>query len=276
MQVFIAKIEGEAKSVISTLSPLTKSPISEVIMAKQSLPFSIQSKQTCSISECERSAHTKGFCKLHYDRQLRGREIFAPLRYSVPRLCEVDGCLKKHHGKGKCREHFEAAHIANRLPKPRPILAERFWAVIDKDGPVQPHMNTSCWLFTGKSENNGYGVVGVGKKNHVAHHVSWFLAFGEWPLFLRHACDIRRCVNTDHLSKGDHQSNANDRVERDRSAKGAKHGRARLTETDIPIIDSLYWEFAMSCLQISRLFDVSRGSIQHAICRRNWRHIPKW
>jgi hypothetical protein len=146
---------------------------------------------------------------------------------------------------------------------------ERFWKKVERNGP------SDCWIYTGVVNANGYGVICIDWKNHSAHRAAWFYTYGEWPKFLLHSCDNRRCVNPAHLREGNHQQNAQDRVDRGRSAQGSSHGRARLAESDISQIDILYWQEKRTEQSIADLYGVSRGTISHAIFRRNWKHVER-
>jgi hypothetical protein len=58
-----------------------------------------------------------------------------------------------------------------------------------------------CWLWTGKIEHYGYGVIWVQGKEKKVHRVSYELFIGEVPegLVLDHLCRVRRCFNPSHL-----------------------------------------------------------------------------
>ena len=59
-----------------------------------------------------------------------------------------------------------------------------------------------CWLWTGNINSaTGYGRLGFGGTNLVAHRVAYELAKGPIPtgLVLDHLCRVRHCVNPDHL-----------------------------------------------------------------------------
>lgn len=53
---------------------------------------------------------------------------------------------------------------------------------------------------------------------------------------LRHKCDNPMCINPNHMITGSHKENVQDRVERNRSAKGEVNGRSKITEEDVRYI----------------------------------------
>lgn len=61
---------------------------------------------------------------------------------------------------------------------------------------------TVCWEWTGATNPNGYGSVGVGnRKTALAHRASYVAVIGKIAagLTLDHICRNKLCVNTDHL-----------------------------------------------------------------------------
>ena len=105
-------------------------------------------------------------------------------------------------------------------------LEDRFWARVNKRGGKQPHMDTECWLWTGKPDALGYGYIKVlGRASPLGvHRYSAMLHFGMFDRRAQvcHHCDVRNCVRPSHLYLGDHASNMRDMVERKRSAWGKK------------------------------------------------------
>jgi len=64
-----------------------------------------------------------------------------------------------------------------------------------------------CWIWTGSLRRDGYGQFDLRPKgrNWTAHRLVWFLLIGrplqigEMPENLHHRCEVRTCVNPEHL-----------------------------------------------------------------------------
>lgn len=108
--------------------------------------------------------------------------------------------------------------IYQRTIKP---LTERFWAMVDKNGPIPEHRPNigRCWLWTGYISTNGYGQINRG--DHIvdySHHVAFEMQKGviRPGLDVMHACDNRACMRGSHLSQGTRRKNIRDCVARGR------------------------------------------------------------
>src|SRR3990167_7169618 len=86
----------------------------------------------------------------------------------------------------------------------------------------------SCWFWIGCTKSNGYGLIQVGGKLEHVHRASWMAHRGPIPngLWVLHHCDVRNCINPEHLYLGTHSDNTADMVNRGRfnpeRAAGAK------------------------------------------------------
>lgn len=79
----------------------------------------------------------------------------------------------------------------------------RFWAKVDKNGPVpkyRPHLG-ACWLWTACVNAKGYGQMAVRQGSTLAHRISFALSGGivSDGMQIDHLCRVRGCVNPKHL-----------------------------------------------------------------------------
>lgn len=103
-----------------------------------------------------------------------------------------------------------------------------FWDKVNKAGPeVRPGLGP-CWIWTGTTDKDGYGLFDRGGKKWLAHRVSYEMKNG--PLgrnFVLHKCDNPPCVNWDHHTPGTNADNLRDMAEKGRARGGrrTKDGR---------------------------------------------------
>jgi hypothetical protein len=111
-------------------------------------------------------------------------------------------------------------------------LQERF------DMYVSPEPNTGCYLWMGFGDHGGYGCFAIDSSPVKAHRVSYELACGPIPegLHVLHKCDVRCCVNPDHLFLGTNDDNVKDKVAKGRQARDRSMGKVKLTPEQVHAI----------------------------------------
>ena len=132
-----------------------------------------------------------------------------------------------------------------------------------------------CWIWQGAVGSKGYGAAYHNGRTLGAHRLAYRCEHGELPpapAVIRHRCDVRKCINPQHLIAGTHADNARDRVSRGRSARqqGALNGRAILSGSDIPSIRAS--DATLSAL--AQKYGVGATTIADIRKGRRWKHIP--
>ncbi len=178
----------------------------------------------------------------------------------------------------------------------RTTLTDRFWLYVQK--------TEGCWLWTG-SIVRGYGKIrtgGVKAPRIAAHRLSWELHRGVVPdgMFVLHRCDVRNCVNPDHLFLGTNADNMADMARKGRAAsgernpmrlrpelrvtgerhwtkqrpeavlRGAKNGRAKLTAADVVAIRERYALGGISQSRLGAEYGVTQNTISRIVLRQGW------
>lgn len=89
-----------------------------------------------------------------------------------------------------------------------------------------PEPNSGCRLWLGAVDKDGYGQMKVGCVTKRAHRLSWQTHKGPIPdgLCTLHKCDVRSCIEPEHLFLGTDLDNARDRDAKGRQASGDRNG----------------------------------------------------
>lgn len=167
------------------------------------------------------------------------------------------------------------------MAPPKIPLVDRFWAKVNKDGPIPGHNPDlgPCWLWTGAPESYGYGVVQVEGVARNAHVVAYTLTYGP-PLpnlpFITHICDNGRlgCVRPSHLVADTHNGNMRQAAERGRMPRGPRNPRSKLTETNAIAIRERFATEGMTKSSLAREYQVHHRTIQKVLERQTWKHVP--
>ena len=212
------------------------------------------------------------------------------LRRPAPdaRICEQCGASFTPTRNALRNRNYQGRYCSiacSNVARERPLV-ERFWEKVDRRGP------DDCWPWLAGTDGHGYGAFTVSPgQQRAAHVVAYELATGkmlEAGIFGCHTCDNPPCCNPAHVFPGTPADNAHDRDAKGRTARGnaagarlhperllrgSKHGRAKLTDADIPVIRRLYEERRMSQQAIADEYNVSQVVISAVVRRVAWKHI---
>lgn len=156
-------------------------------------------------------------------------------------------------------------------------IEQRFMRkVVKEDG--------GCWRWTAAVVRAvGYGRFGMaGAEVEYAHRASWRLFRGEIPdgIYVCHRCDVRTCVNPDHLFLGTAADNMRDAAIKGRIrfpaasfASDETHQVARLTNEQVLEIRRTPNEYG-SLKRLAEKFGVHHATIWNARTGRTFKDVP--
>lgn len=101
----------------------------------------------------------------------------------------------------------------------------------------------------------------------------WTIANGDpGEAHVLHTCHRgdEGCISIRHLYLGDHEQNVADMVEADRSNRGERNGKHRLTVTEVRRIRERWNEGGTTQAALASEYDVHPTTISNALSGRNW------
>lgn len=136
--------------------------------------------------------------------------------------------------------------------------------------------SNGCWLFTGYNDELGYGIIAYKGSANKAHRISWLVHNGNIPQGknVLHKCDVRNCINPEHLFIGTQADNVNDMIAKGRkhTMKGVTHPGCRLSEANIGEIKRLLTEGKKQAW-IARKFKTTDQNIYRIKTGKTWGHL---
>jgi hypothetical protein len=181
--------------------------------------------------------------------------------------CELVGCQRSSYCKGLCKAHYTKKWLYGdvryngRLLRRKPIDYKT-----TESGCFESNSHTTNW--------GGYPEYHFNGKKYMLHRYIYEECFGLIPegMIVRHKCDNRLCINSEHLELGTHADNMEDMTKRERQCRGGDSPFAKLTEKDIPVIRDLLRE-GVSTVVVAEKYNVSRTTIGNIKHNRNWTHV---
>ncbi len=158
----------------------------------------------------------------------------------------------------------------------RTSLENRFWARVEKEGPVLYDSLGSCWLWMGWRDAYGYGQITFLQRPRKTHRLSYELHFGEIPkgLSVLHKCDNPPCVNPSHLFLGTPADNMRDAVAKNRFPKGSAKPQAKLTDVKVLEIRRRFANGGMTYKELALDYQVRPETVSAVVRRVSWTHLP--
>jgi len=140
----------------------------------------------------------------------------------------------------------------------------------------EPEPMSGCWIWMGRRRTSGYG--GFGRKTKNAHRVSFEAFRGPIRdgLYVLHKCDVRPCINPDHLFLGTISDNSKDAFLKARKLNpvmpGSNNPNAKLNDEKAREIRRRA-AAGEPPRDLAAFYGVSRAVISTVIRGIAWRHI---
>jgi hypothetical protein len=138
-----------------------------------------------------------------------------------------------------------------------------------------PVPNSGCWIWLGHLRN-GYGAFSLNNKTVYAHRKSFEIYTGQKApegKDICHSCDVRSCVNPDHLFLGTRSDNMRDCSRKGRLvvpvARGEDLTFSTLTENDVRTIR----RSTASSRHLAKEYGVDHKTILAVVNRKTWVHV---
>lgn len=131
---------------------------------------------------------------------------------------------------------------------------------------------SGCWEWCGPRNPGGYGqYYGIKKYGFLVHRLSWTFHNGKSPgkKHVLHKCDVRNCINPEHLFLGTHRDNVADMIKKGRNIRGSGHPLSSLTERDVRLIFS----DPRPHRKIAVEYGVSHSVITGIMYGITWKHV---
>lgn len=140
-----------------------------------------------------------------------------------------------------------------------------------------PEPNSGCWIWDGPVNASGYGALSFRGRSSRAHRAHYECANSiELPrtIDVCHTCDIRLCVNLDHLFVGSRTDNMRDCAAKGRVViprlRGEELTQSKLMDSDVIAIRAAVGK---SQRAIAAEYGLSKSTIGHILRRKTWRHL---
>lgn len=142
----------------------------------------------------------------------------------------------------------------------------------------------TCWLWTASRYTSGYGQFqSSGGKLTGAHRFSYILHYGEIPkgMVVMHKCDVKLCVNPDHLSIGTTLDNMRDMYSKGRHRSietykkqlGEKNWNSSLSNSQARSIKIEYKTGDVTQASLARKYGVSKSVIRNVVRGRTYAKV---
>lgn len=162
--------------------------------------------------------------------------------------------------------HRHSQSVSNKMGRHYSSLAESIWAN------CIPVTESGCWIWINATlSKNGYGQLTYQKEHLLSHRAAWIAFVGDIPegQFVLHKCDIKTCVNPDHLFLGTQRENVDDMFAKNRQAK-----RTSLTSKQAKLTPQQVSEIRLSPMsnrELRKQYSIGKSAIHNIKNGTSWK-----
>jgi hypothetical protein len=144
-------------------------------------------------------------------------------------------------------------------------VEDEIWAFLDC---IHVDEQTGCYLYTGGIATNGYGVFSADGRSVLAHRHAWRQVNGwiEDDEIILHTCDVRNCVNTEHMRLGTKWDNTQDMISKGRQ-NWSTTTRSRVTPNELQAMVRMRIELGLSWYRIGIELGRSQQHVKSAVMK---------
>lgn len=202
---------GGSGGSVGTPARMDRAPSRRVAQGHRNM--SRMTETECSVDGCNKMAHARGWCPMHYVRWRKHGDLTTiarggpkPKALSERPPCSIEGCERLARTRGWCKRHYLRWWFHGDPLQTAFIIGDdpaRFASCIDLDGPLpllDPELGP-CTMWTGKKTYDGYAYFYADHRSTTGHRWAYQRFVGPIPrgLMLDHLCNNRACVRVDHL-----------------------------------------------------------------------------
>lgn len=183
-------------------------------------------------------------------------------RYAMKSITDFD--LTSRLGRYKARKYgFDVP-----LQKPGAKQPD-FWTRLEVK------QENECWHWKESLNKDGYGRVRLNGVLKMAHRIAYELHTGKNidGFVAMHICDNPKCCNPNHLVIGTHADNQNDKMQKNRQAKGEVNGQSLLTNEQVLEARKRYKPRVVTYKMLADEYGVCKDTMQKAVRGIYWKHL---
>ena len=208
---------------------------------------------------------------------------------SSSRICSIPGCGKPHLARGWCSAHWtrwkrHGDPLLGGHRRPRRPEGMTLDQVVDFELARARRDDSGCLIAACSTNAQGYPNVRINGRNRSLPRLVLERKLGR-PLLpgsyttrevVRHKCDIRRCIDLDHLIVGTNADNVRDMDERGRRKTVTQHGeqqwKAKLTAADVRQIRRRR-AAGEKLASIAEDYGIAEAHVSSIARRVTWKHV---